>query len=276
MNIAVVGLGLIGGSIAKSIKKNTDYKVFGLDIAEEICSQALNDGCIDGVLKDFDNIDLVFICLSPEGITAFIEKNKDKFKKGCIVCDICGVKESIVNAAENLLYPDIRYVGTHPMAGKEVSGFKNSSDDLFKNASLIITITQKTDLEAVETVEQLAKPMGFRKTVKTTFETHDHVIAYTSQLAHIVSNAYIKSPTALNESGFSAGSFSDLTRVAVLDEKLWTSLFMLNCKNLISEIEILEKNLAEYKQALINKDSARLEELLKDGKLKKLDNLKGK
>ena len=160
------------------------------------------------------------------------------------------------------------------MAGKEVSGFENSSADLFKNASLIITLTQKTDLNAVEIIEKLSYSMGFKKIVKTTPENHDRIIAYTSQLAHIVSNAYIKSPAALNENGFSAGSFLDLTRVALLDEKLWTSLFMLNRENLISEIEILEKNISEYKKALINNDSVYLEELLKEGKIKKLENTK--
>lgn len=275
MNILVAGLGLIGGSVAKSLKYNTNHKIYGFDKDNNVLDEALKISAVDCVLQDLNIMDLVFICLAPKQIIEFVKANKDKFKEGCIVCDVCGVKENIVAALENFL-PKSFFVGTHPMAGKEVSGFINSSKDMFKNASLIITKTDKTDEKAIETVKHLALSMGFSKIVMTTPKNHDRVIAYTSQLAHIVSSAYIKSPTCKDESGFSAGSFQDLTRVAVLDEKLWTSLFMENSDNLISEIEILEQNIKEYKKALLEKDSNYLEQLLKDGKLKKQENLKNK
>lgn len=276
MNILIAGLGLIGGSVAKSLKCNTNHKIYGFDKSKDVLNEALRVCAIDEVLQDLHIIDLVIICLAPKDIVGFAKNNKGKFKKGCIVCDVCGIKENIVKFLEDILQPECYFVGTHPMAGKEVSGFINSSKDLFKDASLIITKTNKTDIKAVEVVEQLFLSMGFKKIVKTTPKEHDRIIAYTSQLAHIVSNAYIKSPACKEEKGFSAGSFQDLTRVAVLDEKLWTSLFMENSDNLILEIETLERNIAEYKKALKNKDYIYLEELLKDGRIKKEENLENK
>jgi len=277
MNIGIVGLGLIGGSLCKAIKKYTDNICVGFDLNNEVINKAITDGAIDRKLTALSECDIVFVCLHPTKTIEYILDNKDNFKKNSIVCDVCGIKQYIINSVEKEL-KNVKFVGCHPMAGRQYSGYDYSVADLFMNASFIITKTDDTDGDAVEYVSQFAKSLKFSKIVVTTPEIHDRTIAYTSQLAHIVSSAYVKSPTLKNESGFSAGSFRDLTRVAYLNADMWTDIFMQNSIPLCEEIEIIIKNLTDYLQVLKNADAKGLRELLEYGsKLKEEHNssLKG-
>lgn len=269
MNIAVVGLGLIGGSFCKAIKKRTFHKVFGLDSNEETLNAALACGAIDEAItaERLGEANLTIICLYPEAIAEFVKSNADCFKKGSIVVDSCGIKEYIVEKCESVLESrGVIFVGAHPMAGREFSGFEYSLDDLFEGASFIITPTDKTPPLAIDLLQTLAGGLGFGKAVVCTPEKHDEVIAYTSQLAHVVSNAYVKSPTMLDFNGFSAGSFLDLTRVAKLNEDMWSSLFLGNKKALLKEIDCIIESLSDCRSAIADDDRERLKSLLKLGR----------
>lgn len=272
MNIAVVGLGLIGGSICKALKQNTFHNIMGIDTDKETIAKALEQNAIDEEITPdrLNEASLTIICLYPEAIVDFVKQNADKFKKGTIVADTCGIKEYVVeNCTPILEERGIYFVGTHPMAGREFSGFDYSLPDLYKGASYIITPTENTPSLAVDLLSTLASSMGFGKVVISTPEKHDKVIAYTSQLAHVVSNTYVKSPSLLDFNGFSAGSFQDLTRVAKLNEYMWSSLFMCNKKALLEEIDCFIEHFTQYKIAMENDDIDALRKLLKDGRILK-------
>lgn len=272
MNIAVVGLGLIGGSICKALKQNTFHNIMGIDTDKETIAKALEQNAIDEEITPdrLNEASLTIICLYPEAIVDFVKQNADKFKKGTIVADTCGIKEYVVeNCTPILEERGVYFVGTHPMAGREFSGFDYSLPDLYKGASYIITPTENTPSLAVDLLSTLASSMGFGKVVISTPEKHDKVIAYTSQLAHVVSNTYVKSPSLLDFNGFSAGSFQDLTRVAKLNEYMWSSLFMCNKKALLEEIDCFIEHFTQYKIAMENDDIDTLRELLKDGRILK-------
>ena len=269
MKIAIVGLGLIGGSLAKSIKKNTGHDVFGLDINKETIKEALAQEAIDGEIPsdDLSRFELVILGLYPEATIRFCLDNLEKFRKGGIVIDTCGIKTAVVSGVDKAMKDaGVAFVGCHPMAGREFSGFDHSLDNLFDKASFIMTPTDLTDSAAVEKVSALAKEIGFARCVIASPEEHDRVIAFTSQLAHVVSSAYVKSPSLLKQSGFSAGSFRDLTRVAKLNEDMWTSLFMLNREPLLSELDHIIGCLSDYRDALRDKDCEKLHELLREGR----------
>lgn len=272
MNIAVVGLGLIGGSFCKALKKNTFHKVLGIDNDKETIRKAFECGAIDEEIsvERLNEANLTIICLYPEAIVKFVKDNADFFKKGSIVIDSCGVKEYIVNECTPILdEKGVIFVGTHPMAGREFSGFDYSMDNLFDGASFIITPSENTPQIAVDLLQTLAGSIKFGKAVVSTPKKHDEVIAYTSQLAHVVSNAYVKSPCMLNYDGFSAGSFQDLTRVAKLNEYMWSSLFLCNKEALLREINCILKSITEYRDALENDDAERLIEILREGRILK-------
>ena len=269
MEIAVIGLGLIGGSICKAIKKNTNHLVYGFDIDTQVLESAIKSKAIDKILDDVDlpNVDVTFVCLYPLETIDYVKNNLNNFKEDSIVADVCGVKKYIVDEIEELLLSNgINFIPTHPMAGREFSGFEYSDEKIFERASFIIAKTPKSSKDSIEKVKVLAKDMGFASVVITTPEEHDKTIAFTSQLAHVVSNAFVKSPRLLKYKGFSAGSFQDLTRVAKLNETMWSKLFMLNREDLLVEIDILSEHLNEYKDALISKDEEKLKQLLKEGR----------
>ncbi len=272
MKIVIVGIGLIGGSLAKAIRKNTEHSVYAIDTNHETITAAISQEVIDGEasLDELDRFDMVILGLYPETTIRFCLDNIGRFKKGGIVIDTCGIKSAIVEQVERPLKDaGVRFVGCHPMAGREFSGFAYSIDNLFEKASFIMTPTDDTVMSAVREVSQFAYDIGFAKCVMASPEEHDRVIAFTSQLAHIVSSAYVKSPSLMDQAGFSAGSFRDLTRVAKLNEDMWTSLFMLNRKPLIDEISHIIEHLEEYRTALLEQDSEALHSLLRDGRLLK-------
>lgn len=262
MKICVVGLGLIGGSIAKSLKR-ANFAVDGLNRSPAPIEYALKNNVIDNVATDLASYDVVFVALPVEATVAFIDKST--FKDGAIVSDICGVKgyiaENIEKKARNF-----RYVGLHPMAGKEVASIHNASETLFDNANMVIAVDEKTDLAALELIKELTKAMGFKTIVECSAKTHDEKISYTSQLAHIVSNAYVKDEQLLGCISFTGGSFQDMTRIAPVDEKVWSELYLKNADNLIERIEMLEHSLDEIKKSIASGDKSHLEEILRCGK----------
>ncbi len=272
MKIQVVGLGLMGGSLCKAVRRYTDHTVLGMDLDEKTLEKALEQGAIHeiGTAETLSEADLAIVCLYPEGTIRFLLDNGERFRKGGLVCDICGVKSAVVKAASGPLNRSgVRFVGCHPMAGREFSGFDYARADLFDGASFILTPDEHTDPSAVAELEAFARSIGFGQTATASPEEHDRIIAATSQLAHVVSNAYMKSPTLQKEAGFSAGSYLDLTRVAKLNEEMWTSLFLLNREALLYEVDTIMEHLSQYRDALNRQDAPGLRELLKEGRLLK-------
>jgi len=277
MNIAVIGLGLIGGSFCKAISSRTNHSCFGIDTNKATISSALKDGAIKKEISpaELSDMDMTIVCLHPQQTIDFILENSGNFKIGSTVIDSCGVKDNIINSVtDTLLIKGVHFIGCHPMAGREFSGYDFSLETLFDNASFIITPSATTPYFLIETLKELACCIGFKKVVISTATEHDKIIAFTSQLAHIVSNAYIKSPTLNQQNGFSAGSFQDLTRVAKLNEDLWTALFMMNKSPLLFEIDTIIENLEKYREAIKNDDFEKLKGLLKEGRILKEKSLK--
>lgn len=273
MNIGIIGLGLIGGSMARAIARNTNHTVLGLDIHEDTMSKALLCGAVSEKLTDqtLPVCDVVLLALTPQVLVREAVRIAPLLKQGAVLVDLCGVKRAI----HAVLSPLARehgflYVGGHPMAGRECSGFDNGSADLFAGASMILTPDDTTDIVTLSMLKELFLSAGFGELRFSDPDGHDRTIAYTSQLAHVISSAYVQSPTALVHSGFSAGSFKDLTRVALLDEDMWTALFLANKDHLSAELDRLIDHLAAYSDALKTEDADRLCTLLKDGRLQKL------
>ena len=272
MNIAVVGLGLIGGSLAKCIKKLTPHTVLGTDISEQVMYKAKLLEVIDGVLtpERLAICDMVIVATCPGAAVDFVTTHGDGFAKGAIVTDVCGVKQAVCEPLWKLAEEKgFVFVGGHPMAGIEYSGLDHAVATLFENASMILTPPKGADIALLDRLKQFWRGLGFGKVVITTPEKHDQVIAYTSQLPHVVSSAFIKSPTAFKHLGFSAGSFRDMTRVARLNEAMWTELFMANRQPLLMELDLLMENLSAYREALANGDEEGLCALLRQGREQK-------
>lgn len=264
-NIGIVGLGLIGASLAMAIKQNTEHNVYGLDINEQTMHRALEEGSIDGVLEDYSALDLLIVALFPQAAVELILDKVEQMKPGSIVMDICGVKKSVVTQVAQLCKSHkVEFIGGHPMAGRERWGYENATATLFNGASMILTPIF-TDSWALERVQQLCSAIGFGRIVFTDPESHDKMIGYTSQLAHILSSAYIKNPLCMNYKGYTGGSFQDLTRVARLNPVMWSELFLLNRQNLLDDLDILIASLQEYRHAIEENDAQRLTQLLADG-----------
>ena len=269
MKIAIVGLGLIGGSYAKSIAKYTDHEVYALSHNKTSINNAISDKAIVGGvdIDGLSNMDMTIICLPPTNTIAFLKDNVEKFKEGSIVCDVCGIKCAVQNEVAQLYTKNsVNYISIHPMAGRECSGYINALDNLFKDRSIILIENESASRESYDTIIALHRAIGFSRIVRTTKEKHDRIIAYTSQLCHVASNAFIKSPTSRMHLGFSGGSFEDLTRVAFLDADIWTDLFRLNREPLLSELNYFIESLNKYKDALENEDYTTLHELLEEGR----------
>lgn len=273
MNIGIVGLGLIGGSFAKSAKKNTKYNVYGYDISKEVIKSAIAEKSIDGELteKRLASCDYVFIPLYPEAVVEYVEKNASIFKDGTTVIDCAGVKRSVCEKCFEIADKhNFSFVGGHPMAGTQFSGFENSKDTMFWNAPFVLTPKENEDILILANAREVIMSLGFGRVSVMTPRKHDKLIAFTSQLAHVVSNAFVKSPSALERKGISAGSYKDLTRVAYLNENMWTELFLDNKDNLIFELDNIIAELQKYSDAMKNNDPDTLRQLLKEGKEMKL------
>lgn len=272
MKIAVIGLGLIGGSLAKAIKQNKEHTVLGMDLNQEVLNKALKDNTIDAILnpEDLKTCHLVLVAIYPEAAIKYITQHQECFGSQTVVIDCCGVKRYICKAIEPIAKEKgFTFIGGHPMAGLEVAGYENSFAELYLKASMILTPPNDINEGILKDTSEFFLSLGFGHIEITSPENHDKNIAYTSQLAHVVSNAYVKSPGAAVHKGFSAGSYKDLTRVARLEENMWTELFLENDDFLLEEINTITAHLQEYATALKNRDADSLRELLRAGRLRK-------
>ena len=269
MNVAIVGLGLIGGSMAKSIKARTSHTVWGVDLDQETMMMARMCGAIDAPLtaENLSQAELILVAIRPGAAVEWVRQHADRIAKSAILVDLCGVKRVVVEAIAPIAEEHgFAYIGGHPMAGKERGGFTSSTDDLYVGASMILTPDERTDMRLLETLKDFFLDIGFAGLTFSTPAEHDRIIAFTSQLAHITSSAYVKSPEAQKRRGFSAGSFRDMTRVARLDEAMWTELFLDNADYLTGELDVLIQHLEEFSLALKAGDADTLQSLLREGR----------
>jgi len=271
MTVGIVGLGLIGGSFAKAYQ-NTGHTVLALDTDESVFGFAEISNTVNGRLtkENASECDLILVCVYQSAAIGFLKEYGPHFGKKPVVIDCCGTKKVIVKEGMAIAEKDgFTYVGGHPMAGTHNSGFKYSRANLFSGAPMVIVPKTYDDIAFLDRIKNLLKPAGFGSLTVTTAEKHDEMIAFTSQLAHVVSSAYIKSPTALEQKGYSAGSYKDMTRVAWLNPAMWTELFLNNREHLVFEIDTLIDNLTQYREAIAGGDAGTLMRLLEEGRARK-------
>ena len=272
MTVGIVGLGLIGGSLAKAYKRKDGVKILAYDTNAPVLGFAMVSETVDGELG-MDNIaecELLLIATYPEAAEAWLKAAAAHIAKHTVVIDCLGTKRAVCSMAFPLAEEyGFTYVGGHPMAGTHNSGYKYSREDLFDGAPMVIVPPSFDDIELLERIKALLAPVGFGHITVTTAEEHDRMIGFTSQMAHIVSNAYIKSPTAGSHKGFSAGSYKDLTRVAWLNPEMWAELFLENGDNLINELDFLMARLGEYRSAIAEGDRETLVRILDEGRRRK-------
>lgn len=272
MTIGIVGLGLIGGSLAKAYKRKGDVTVLGCARSDSTITFARLAEAIDDVLTPdrLAECDLVLLAAFPETCMDYLRKNADRFSKTGIVMDCCGTKQRICELGFSLAREHgFTFVGGHPMAGTHHSGFKYARDDLFDGAPMVIVPPMFDDIAFLQRIKDLLEPVGFGRISVTNAQAHDEMIAFTSQMCHIVSNAYIKSPTAGRHKGFSAGSYKDLTRVAWLNPDMWSELCLENRTALLGELDFFIESLRQYRDAIAANDFETLRALLNDGKIRK-------
>ncbi len=272
MTVGIVGLGLIGGSLAKAYQRDGSVTVLGCARTEKTEQFALLAEDIDGILTPdrLAECDLVLLAAYPEACIEYMRQNADRFSKTGIVMDCCGTKKAICEIAFPLASEHgFTFVGGHPMAGTQFSGLKYAKATLFDRAPMVIVPPAFDDIAFLARVKALLKPAGFGRISVTTAEQHDEMIAFTSQMCHVVSNAYIKSPTAGRHKGFSAGSYRDLTRVAWLNPDMWAELIMENRRNMLEELDCLIGNLMQYRDAIEEGDREGLRQLLDEGRRRK-------
>lgn len=271
MTIGIVGLGLIGGSLAKAYKE-AGHTVYACNRTHSTLEVAIAAGVVDDELtsESIEKCEFIHLTLYPDACIAWLQENASHVAKNSVVLDDCGTKRKICSACFEIAHQyGFTFVGGHPMAGTHFSGFRYSRATMFNGASMILVPENQTDFLLIERVTASLEPLHLKKVVTTDPINHDRMIAYTSQLAHVVSSAYIKSPSASQHKGYSAGSFRDLTRVAWLNEKMWTELFLENGDFLADEIDLIIKNLAEYSESIRQGDAERLENLLREGRIAK-------
>lgn len=274
LTIAIVGLGLIGGSLAMALKKLNPIEICGIDMDEETLKRALEDGIInrgckvpEKILKDAD---LVIIALYPEDTVDFIKRNVSNFKKNAIITDTCGIKKVIIDKVHSFLPKDIDFIGGHPMAGKETKGLQSADINIFKDANYIITPVENNKFENIEVIKKMAEGIGCKNIVSISPTDHDSIISFTSQLPHVIAVSLINSNSIDDYLGmFTGGSFKDTTRIAMINSMLWCQLFMLNNENLINEIEKFEGSIKAIKNAIKYQDKRTLEDIFNSAALNK-------
>ena len=269
MNIGIVGLGLIGGSLARAIRANTAHTVWGADLQRPVVYRAKLLEVIDEELTEerVGECQMLILALYPRDTVAWVKSHACAIQRGAVVVDCAGVKEAVCAPCWAVAEEKgFTFLGGHPMEGVAKLGFENSRRDMFVNASMILVPHRDLDIETMKKVKDVFDAIGFTRYEIATPEKHDRIIALTSQLAHVVSSAYVKSPTAREHRGFSAGSFRDMTRVAYLNEKMWAELFLLNREDLHREIQGLIGHLQAYDDALTGGDEERMRDLLREGR----------
>ena len=271
MTAGIVGLGLIGGSLAKAYHEAGE-RVLAHDIDRDVLSFAVISGAVDEALTDetMAECDVILLAVRPAAAVEWLKNHAAKIDKHTVVIDCCGTKRKVCAACFQIAEQyGITYLGGHPMAGTQFSGFKYAKANLFVGAPMVLVPPHLDDMQLIDRVRGLLEPLQFGSFSVTTAEQHDRTIAFTSQLAHVVSNAYVKSPTAAQRRGFSAGSYRDLTRVAWLNAPMWSELFLENRDNMLHELDCLMDRLMEYRAAIAEDDAAALTQLLEDGKRRK-------
>lgn len=266
--IGIAGLGLIGGSFAKAYHA-AGHRVLAFDGDTMMLNFAKLSGAVDEELtsENIKDCDLVLIALYPQGSIDFMEKQGPYIGSHPLVIDCCGTKRVLVKAGMDAAKRyGFTFIGGHPMAGTKYAGFKHAEEDMYQGTTMVLCPESNDDIELLMHAKELLAPAGFKNITVSTADQHDSMIAFTSQLAHVVSSAYIKSPTAREHSGFSAGSYKDMTRVAWLNPTMWAELFLDNKDNLGREIDTLMKNLEEYKKAIATEDRETLIRLLDEGR----------
>lgn len=263
--IAIVGLGLIGGSLALALEGFEDYQRIGVDVSQPTLRYAMEHDMVEQVcdnpVQALAQAELVFLCMHPAGIVDFISQHREHFRPGCLVTDVCGVKGAVVEAAKTLP-PSVSFLGGHPMAGTEFSGIQHALRDMFHAAHYILTPGNDTNPEHIALMERIAHHIGCADVVCTTPQQHDAIIAYTSQMMHVIAVSVCDDPSLFSYQGFEGDSFRGCTRVAALDVPLWTQLFHMNAGALGAALEQLEQNLHEYRLVIQSGDTARLAEKL--------------
>lgn len=271
MNVGILGLGLIGGSMARAYALE-GHSVYACEKDAQMLSFAILSGAVHQKLDEntIPACDLILLAIYPEGSARWLEENAGFIRPDTLVMDLCGVKEEICRRCFPIAKQyGFTFVGGHPMAGSQYSGFKHSRANLFEGAPMVLVPPVFDDIELLQRVKDALRPCRFGSFSITTAREHDQKIAFTSQMPHIVSNAFIKSPTAPAHSGFSAGSYRDLTRVAWLNSRMWAELFLENRENLLQELDILIASLRQYRDALGAEDFETLTALLEEGKRRK-------
>lgn len=271
MNVGILGLGLIGGSLARAYALE-GHTVYAIQRNETMLSFAMLAGAVHGKLNEetIPKCDLILLAIYPDGSASWLEKNAHLISRDALVLDCCGVKQEICSRCFPIAQEyGFTFVGGHPMAGSQFSGFKYSRADLFSGAPMVLVPPVFDDIALLQRVKDALKPCNFGFFSVTTAEEHDKMIAFTSQMPHILSNAFIKSPTALKHKGFSAGSYRDLTRVAWLNPQMWAELFLENRENVLFELDYYIDSLKQYQQAIRDNDMDALVRLLDEGKKRK-------
>jgi prephenate dehydrogenase len=272
MTVGIVGLGLIGGSLAKAYKRRREVTVLGWDQDRSILDFARLAEAVDGTLADerLGECDIILLAAYPQGVVDWVREKAPLLSRKTLVLDCSGTKKRVCEVCFPLAEQHgFTFVGGHPMAGTQYSGFKFSREDLFDDAPMVIVPPNFDDIRLLDRVKILLAPVGFGRISVTTAGEHDEIIAFTSQMAHVASNAYVKSPTAARHQGFSAGSYKDMTRVAWLNPHMWAELFLENREALLGELEAYIAALGAYRDALSREDRGALVALLEEGRLRK-------
>ncbi len=272
MNIGIIGLGLIGASLAETVHAHTSDIVFGRDIDPDTMRAALGSGTVDAELTDerLSACDLLVISLYPRAARTVLGEIAPRLRKGCIVVDCCGIKRAICAEGKDLAARyGFTFIGGHPMAGRECWGYESAKGDLYRGASMILTPDPDEDEAVVSRLSDYFLALGFGRITRVSAEEHDAVIACTSQLAHVLSSAYIRSETAARHEGLSAGSFRDMTRVAALNDRMWSEIFLDNKDFLLSEIDGLIAHLDDYRRAIAADDREAIAAMMRDSTRKR-------
>ena len=271
MNVGILGLGLIGGSLARAYALE-GHTVYATQRNQSMLSFAMLAGAVHGKLDEstIPACDLILLAIYPDGSASWLEKNAHLISTGTLVMDCCGVKTEICKRCFPLAETyGFTFIGGHPMAGSQFSGFKYSRANLFKGAPMVLVPPVFDDIQLLDRAKNALKPCNFGFFSVTTAENHDKMIAFTSQMPHILSNAFIKSPTALQHRGFSAGSYRDMTRVAWLNSQMWAELFLENKEHVLFELDYYLNSLKAYRDAIADNNEALLVSLLEEGKIRK-------
>jgi prephenate dehydrogenase len=273
MKITIVGLGLIGGSYALALRKLSPKKIWAVDIDKDTLETAKRKGIIDegfslGTLPLKDS-DLVIVCLYPELAISFIKENLEHFKKDAIITDVVGNKKKVIEEIKLFLRKDLDFVGGHPLAGKECSGFAHASADIFLGANYLLTPVSGNKRESLQLLKKMIRGLGCKEAFCLDPEEHDKIIAFTSQLPHVLAAALINSSGLKNIDNLIGGSFRDATRVARMNVDLWTELLMENRENILTEVEVFVDNLAKIQLALQKEDCVTLRAILEQANKEK-------